>query len=225
MPTNYTYNAAITDLIDLDDLPEILSFLQDEIQQVLSNLYYNNYCGSTSIYGSSAFYSLDVICQQKIAVGIFGTGIQLVLNPDYSDDADSSFPITVFWEWEILKFINFFKVNGFSFSVNDLFNLGLLLFNLSEEQLLMIAANCFAVPDSYELSKFEQLVTDINQLYGTDIIINDQDIDNYQQLVGDLNNLGYQTSSTIFLLYVENANSATEVGNLNSFFSLFVPED
>jgi len=133
MPTQntLTYYPAITDIVKADDLPEFLSFMKTGLQSILNKIYYKNYYFSDNIAGTEAFYSLTVISKTKIALEIPGTGISLVLNPDFQDGDISSFPITLYWNWKILKFIKYFKTNQFSYSVEDLFNLGINIFNLS----------------------------------------------------------------------------------------------
>jgi hypothetical protein len=224
-PADYKYYPAISNLIDADDLPEILSLVKDDIQQILDKIYFKDYQNSKSIDGSSAFYSLDVVSRQKLAVEIFGTGIFLVLNNDYTDDTISSFPITVFWEWEILKFVNYFKVNGFSFSIDALFDLGLELFNVTEEQALIIAVNAFVIVSDPSYSKFEQLVADINLLYGASIVIADNDENKYQELSIQVQALNKEVFPTIFALYLTLGDLTVAAEKLNSFFSTFIPTD
>ncbi len=59
-PIEYKYYPALSDLLSPDDLPEFLSFLEGNIQQIFDKIYYKDYQSSLSIDGSSAFYSLDV---------------------------------------------------------------------------------------------------------------------------------------------------------------------
>ncbi len=201
MATNivdYKYYPAISDLINADDLPEILSFLKDGVDQILDNVYYKNYQSSKSIDGSSAFYSLDVVSRRKLAIEIPGTEISLVLNPDYSDDTISSFPLTVFWQWKILKYVRNFKANGFSFSVEDLFNLGLEVFDLSEDQALLLAVDVFVSPTDPSLSGLDQLVNDINLLYSSNIVIDENSDDPIQDLITQVNSLNKEVIPAIF---------------------------
>ena len=103
---------------------------------------------------------------------IFGSGFSLILNPDYDDNAVSSFPITLFWQWEILRHIRNFNSNKFSFTPEAFFNLAIDILDISKVQILAIAVNTF-VTLTTESSRFEQLVADINMLYGSNIDIND----------------------------------------------------
>ncbi len=228
MATNlvdYKYYPAISDLINADDLPEILSFLKDGVDQIFDNVYYKNYQSSKSIDGSSAFYSLDVVSKRKLAIEIPGTEISLILNPDYSDDTISSFPLTVFWQWKILKYVRNFKANGFSFSVEDLFNLGLEVFDITEDQALLLAVDVFVTPIDPSLSGLSQLVNDVNLLYSSNITIDENADDPVQDLITQVNSLNKEVFPTIFSLYLASGDLSLGKGKLNYFFSSFIPTD
>jgi hypothetical protein len=100
MSNDYKYYPALSNLISVDDLPDFLSFIKENIQSVFDNIYYKNYSASKNVTDSSAFYSLDIVPRTRIEQELFGTGMSLVLNPGYKDSTISSFPITLFWQWE-----------------------------------------------------------------------------------------------------------------------------
>jgi len=87
MPTDYKYYPALSDRITVDDLPDFLSFIKDSITNAFDNIYYKNYCVSKNATGSRAFYSLDIVPRKRLSQEIFGTGMSLVLNPDYVDSS------------------------------------------------------------------------------------------------------------------------------------------
>ncbi len=223
--TDYYYYPALSDLITVDDLPEILSFIKGDLQQLFGNIYYKNIQSSRNFGGDGAFYSLSVISKQKIEIGIFDTGLYLVLNPDYDDNSISSFPTTVFWEWQILKYVRIFDATSFSFSGIELFDLSLAVFSVTEEQALIIAAYNFAVPTDPTITVLGQLVIDINTLYGSNIIIDEGSIDPYQDLITQIDAINQDVYSTVFNLYILDADPATEQSHLNSFFSIFIQSD
>jgi hypothetical protein len=225
MSNTLYYYPALSELINADDLPEILSFIGGDIEKVFNNVYYKNIQISKKFGGDGAFYSLDILSQQKIQVGIFDSGLNFVLNPDFTDNSVSSFPITVFWEWEILKSVGIFDATGFSFSPDDLFTLALGIFNISEVQCLILAANTFVVPAGSSTSFFSQLVADINAFYSSSIIVEEGIGDPYQSLITQINNIGQTVVTTIFNLYITNDDLTTTLANLTTFFYTFVPSD
>ena len=129
------YYPSVKQLIQVEDLPEILSFLEGGIESLLSNLYFDNYQSSKSIDGSTGFYSLNIISPKKLQLELPGTGLALVFNPDLTNGSISSFPLTIFWRWEILRVINNFKATSFSFSPHDIFKLLIDFFQLNNQDL------------------------------------------------------------------------------------------
>jgi hypothetical protein len=127
MPDNpdYPYYAPLSSLISVDALPAILGFVQDKLQDAFSKLYFKNYQESKSYTGSSAFYGLEIISRTKLAIELPGTGIFFVLNPDFTNNESSSFPVEVLWDWKVLSFVRSFNLNNFSFNAEDLYKLGL----------------------------------------------------------------------------------------------------
>ena len=92
-PISNRYYPSLSELFQIDDLPESLSFIQDSIGKILSSIYYKNLQYSKSPDGSSGQYNLDVISRERIELELI-SGIKLVVNPDSSGDF-SSFPISV----------------------------------------------------------------------------------------------------------------------------------
>lgn len=162
--TPNNYYPALSGLITTDDLPDILGFIKDGLQEIFDKIYYKDFQSSSNIKGSASFYSLSIVSRTKLAIEIPGTEIYLVLNPDYEDGSISSFPITLFWQWEIMQYLRHFELDNFSFSPEDFYDLALQVFNVSEEQVLALAINTFVVSEP-GVSKFQQLLNDINLLY------------------------------------------------------------
>lgn len=224
MPTQNTliYYPAITDIVKVDDLPEFLSFIKDGINSVLSKLYYKDYYFSKNISGNEAFYSLSIVSKTKIAFQVPGTEIYFMLNPDFEDGDISSFPITLYWHWEVMRIMKNFDASQFSFSVQDFFDLGLLVFNISESDALQITTDSFVVPD-LGISNFQQLISDINLLYGSNIIIDDYEENKYELLISKIDELNQEVLPTIFTLYIFSSNNVSEgKQKINLFFSAFI---
>jgi hypothetical protein len=225
MPTtDQPYYPALSDLITVEDLPASLSFIKGLLSDILNKIYYKNYQGSKSIGGNGAYYSLDVVSRQKLEIEIPGTGIYLVLNPDYTDDTISSFPITLMWQWDIIRYLNEFNITGFSFSVSDMFNLALTIFNVTEEQALKIAAYTFVIPSDPSVSVFGQLVADINNLYGASIVIDEAEPSPYLDLASQIDALGESIPAAIITLYLI-GDPVDMLPKLNAYFSIFIPSD
>ncbi|WP_294296109.1 hypothetical protein [uncultured Chryseobacterium sp.] len=224
-PNTPTYYPAITDIVKPDDLPEFLSFIKTGLEAILNKIYYKDYYFSKNISGSEAFYSLSIVSKTKLALELPGTGISLVLNPDLADGDISTFLISLYWNWEVLRFIKYFKANQFSFSVQDLFDVGLMIFDVSEISALRIAADLLVIPNTSQ-SNFQQLIQDINTLYGSSIFIDDYASNKYQLLISEIGGLNQPVLPTVFSLYILSSNNLTVAKQkLNIFYSAFVPGD
>lgn len=224
-PTEYKYYPALSDIMKADDLPDFLSFIKEGLQNIFDKIYYKDYQVSKSVSGSSAFYNLDIVSREKIALELPGTGIYFVLNPDYSDNTISSFPVTVFWQWEVMRYLRYFNLNDFTFSIEDFYNLALEILNISEEQAFELAINTFVVSNDPSISKFDQLVADINSLYGTSISIDSGAANRVQELIIQVELINKKVFPTVFALYILENDLEVTKNKVNAFFSSFIPKD
>ena len=76
------YYPQLSDLIDVDDLPDFLNFAKDGLDTLLKSIYYKNFQFLKSHNGDSAFYSLDIVTN-NISIDL-PFDLRLVLNPDPS---------------------------------------------------------------------------------------------------------------------------------------------
>jgi len=138
MPTASTtlakrYYPKLSEVMKVEDLPEFLSFAEDGLNNIFDKIHYKNLQYTKSYRGDAAFYSLDIVTKD---IGInLPFGLRFVLNPDEDGaPAISSFPVTLEYQWEILAFLRSFKLNGFAFTPEAFYELGLKVFRISEEQ-------------------------------------------------------------------------------------------
>lgn|SRR5690554_6239118 len=104
-PTTYNYYPALSRLITLDDLPEILDFLKVGLTQLFDKVYYKDFQSSGNTSGSGAFYSVELVSRNRLDLELPGTGIFIILNPDYDDSTISSFPVQLDWELKTSQYI------------------------------------------------------------------------------------------------------------------------
>ena len=219
-PVQYNYYPALSNLISVEDLPEFLNFLKEQLQGVLDKIYYKNYYSSKNTIGSSAFYRLDIVPRTRLALDIFSSGFSLVLNPDHEDSTISSFPITLFWQWEIMRIVRNFNPSTFSYTPQAFFELAIDILGISKEQILESAVNTFVTPDN-GLSSFEQLISDV----GCSDIITIEEND-YGALVEQIEASGRNVYLVIFDVFLQliNDTSAT-LQKLKDFFNPFFQRD
>jgi hypothetical protein len=217
----------LSELVTFDRLPDGLDFIRDGIEGFFDDIFYDNLYLSTSDRGNAAFYSLDLISPRKLAIEIPGTGINIVLNPDEEASGISTFPVTVFWEWEILAFLDDdFDLNTFSFSPEGFFKLGTRILEISEDAFLELAIRAFVEPQGTAVTRIEQFVSDVNNLYGTNIAVPAASENQYRELIESISDAGIESSYvTIFALYVAGTDLDATRENLNYLFSSFLPDD
>lgn len=224
-PTTYNYYPALSGLMTVDELPEILGFIRDGLQQIFEKVYYKNFYSSVNQDGSFAFYSLEIVSRTKLAVEFPGTGIFFVLNPDYEDTTITSFPITLQWNQKILRYLGQFSMDQFSFSQEDFFNLAIEIFEVSEADSLQLAQNTFVKVSAPGVSRFQQLINDINTLYISGIVIDENSDSRYEELSIAIHNLNEQVYSTVFVLYLVAPTIEETKERISYFFSSFVSGD
>jgi hypothetical protein len=224
-PTTYRYYPALSDIIKTDDLPDFLSFIKQGLQTVFDKIYYKDYQVSKSVSGSSAFYSLQLVSRTKLALELPGTGVYFVLNPDYEDINISSFPVTVFWQWEVMRYIRYFNLNGFSFTPEDFYHLALEVLNVTEEQVLQLAINTFVVSNDPVISKIDQLIADINRVSNSTIAIDNTAPNPLQQLLIQIELINKKVFPLVFSLYLLANNLEETKKKIKTFFASFIPDD
>ena len=124
MPSG-TFYPSLSTILTVDSLPENLGFLQNGISNFLDKLYFRDYQFHKSEKGDSAFYSLVIVSQKRLAIEFPGTGLSLIFNPSHPGLATvtSEFPLSLSYEWPILKYINTFRNETFPNDVQSFFKL------------------------------------------------------------------------------------------------------
>lgn len=168
---NPRYYPKLSSIMTSDDMPEILGFLNDGIDDFLEVVHFKDLQYSKSPKGDAAFYSLSIVSPKRLALEIPSTGIALVLNPDLTggDSSISSFPITIEYQWKVLAYIRAFKSSSFSFQPQDIFELALMVLNLTEEQVMANFLNIFVVPANEQTTRLQQFINDVNTQYDIQI--------------------------------------------------------
>lgn len=125
----------VTDLVNTDDIPEKLGFIKQGIDILIGGLHYKDYVQDVSTYGDQGFLSVTIVPYVPIGLPVLGTEMQLILNPGTAPGT-SEFPISMSYEWEVLKYIRGFKISNFTGTVQDLFDLLLKILGTNEAELL-----------------------------------------------------------------------------------------
>jgi hypothetical protein len=152
----------ISTLIELDNLPEQLSFIKSGLQTLFNDIYYRDLQYSKSARGDAAFYSLSIVSKKRLDFEIPGTGMFLILNPGYNPGDTSIFPITLSYEWKILSYLRSFNLGNFSFKAADIFDIALKILAINEHKLIERALSVYN-------TSIGGFVNDVNSYYNTSI--------------------------------------------------------
>ncbi|UMY66134.1 MULTISPECIES: hypothetical protein [unclassified Flavobacterium] len=233
MPTNNVpeprYYPSLQNLITLDDLPDALDFIKTVISDVFSKIHYKDYQSAVSADGASAFHSLRIVTRDRISANLI-YGLKFILNRDFDDQNISSFPVTVRYHWPILAYLKSFDLNGFSFTPREFFDIGLVVLNVTEEDLLAKAINTLVTVPDISVKPINKFVDDINSKFG-DLLdapipypISGDKIT--ELLVALKSKIGETASEIVFLTYILATTDLQETKNrMNTFFRELIPAD
>jgi hypothetical protein len=88
-------------LITIDNIPDILGFVQEGLSGILSKILISELSSDISIHGDSTFYDFNLVFTERIAVDLTAiNGLALVLNP--TDDG-TEIPMTIGYNIPVLK--------------------------------------------------------------------------------------------------------------------------
>lgn len=89
-------------------------------------------------------------------------GLKFVLNRDFDNQGISSFPVTLQYNWPIIAYLKAFDLQNFSFTPREFYEMGLIVFNISEEQVLAHAINTLVTVTNPSTNPINQFVDDVN---------------------------------------------------------------
>lgn len=213
------YYPKLSTVVSIDEFPEILGFIKDGINNLLNKIHYKDLQFSKSPRGDAAFYSLSIVSPSKLEIEIPGTGISLILNPDLSgDNAISSFPITVEYEWKVLAFLREFSVGNFSFQPQEIFEMALRVLNITEEQALAQFINRFTEADDNTHS-LTQFVVDLNDTFSWSIPMPDENT-TLSEIVTSIYSFsdGKYASLVAYSMYILNNENPEVIWSKTKFF-------
>lgn len=225
----HRYYPRLSSIISEDDIPDILGFIKDGITNLLDRIYFKDFQSSKSLKGDSAFYSLSIV-SKKIQIEIPGTGIFLVLNPDYSGSASniSTFPITIEYQWKVLAYLRMFSLGNFSYDPLQIFEILLNILNISEEQAILNFIDTFVEPETPNTSLLSQFVKDLNTINSdwSSPIPLPSGSTTVNDVIQEISQRSTKYASLVsFGRYILNSDADVSFINLRVYFSSLLPQD
>lgn len=222
MPVSSNY-PKITNLIQIDKLPDELHFIHQGLSTFLDAIYYKNLIVKSSYDSTTYSIYLELIVDKNIDAEVpneeNSDKFKLLFNPDYSSSA-STIPLFLKFSWGILKYINDFNLSSFTSSPEEIFNLIFQVIYVPDEKLIKAAADNIVGGTT----PYATIVSDINTEYGTAINLpaNYTESQAIASIIAGISTItpSEEVSSVFFDLYVLDASSVSEsLNNINKLFS------
>ncbi|MDY0088733.1 MAG: hypothetical protein RBR78_00035 [Flavobacteriaceae bacterium] len=222
--TNRFYPTLDT-IITEQDIPEILGFIREGLVGLLEKIHYKDYQSRKSVNGDAAFYSLQIVSSKKLSIEIPGTGIALVLNPNLDGSPTSAFPITVEYQWKALGYLKMFNNSQFSFQPQEIFEMALLVLNISQEQAIVNFINIFVIPEQNN-TPLQQFVQDINDANDDLNILLPTTDAKISEVVQDIQNVSSKYPVILaFASYILDSDIQVTLNKLKTYFKSILPDD
>lgn len=223
------YYPSLKNLITLDSFPEEVDFIRTILDNVFKKIFYKDFQSSVSNDGSVAFYSLRIVTKERIDCDLF-FGLKFILNRDFDDQGISSFPVTLYYSWPVIAYLKAFDLQNFSFAPRDFYEMGLIVFNISEEQVLVYAINTLVTPANPSVNPINQFVDDVNAELG-ELLTSPLTYPTSDNKIQELNvalkeKFGDFGSVAVFMTYLlVNSDIQETKERVKNFFEAFVPYD
>lgn len=223
------YYPSLKNLITLDAIPDSVDFIKSTLTNLFSKIHYKDFQSSVSNDGSVAFYSLRIVTKERLDVDLF-FGLKFVLNRDFDNQGISSFPVTLQYNWPIIAYLKAFDLQNFSFTPREFYEMGLIVFNISEEQVLAHAINTFVTVTNPSTNPINQFVDDVNNEL-IDVLTSSIPYPTSENKLQELSialkeQLGEFGSIAVFLTYIfVNSDLQETKERVKTFFEGLVPYD
>jgi len=169
----------LTDILPLENIPNNLGFIQNGIQYFTDGIHYTDLHIEKSIYGDSVFYHINLVALKKIGFEVPGTdGLALLLNPNLTGTNITTIPITLGYQWDILKYAQGRNITQVIADPTVYYNLFKDLANVTDEELL----TDFIGAVIEDIDPFQKFVNDYNTIYTLTQISLPPDFDSIEKI-------------------------------------------
>ncbi|MCW3071346.1 MAG: hypothetical protein JWO44_1236 [Bacteroidetes bacterium] len=223
MPSSNFY-PSVSELLPIDKIPSSLGPVKDGIQNVFSKIFYKDLISEVSQNGDSGFYKLTLLSYGRLGFDVPGTGLSILFNPDDTSASVTPIPITLKYDWEVIKYINEFKTALFSADAGAFFNLFLEIIDVEKAEFVEEVIDVF-IKEPNPVAKF---VNDFNSKYNPSpliVISTDPESNVFEGLMIQIEAQGFDVNLIIFNDFINVLNSFDEVfENLKALFKKWFGE-
>jgi hypothetical protein len=128
----------ISNLINLDFLPNEFQFIQQGSDAVFDKVFYKNLRKSSIDEGESWSIDMDILIDSQIGFDLFGTGLTFAVNPSSTNNNVTEFNIVLRFIWPIKRFLSQLNLNSFSWSISSILEIFDNIFDINLSVLLSI---------------------------------------------------------------------------------------
>lgn len=218
-----TNHQILSRVIDLDYLPEELSFIEQSLDTLFTQVMLKNFQKYTSNSGDIIDFYAQLAIHDDASLEIPGTaGMRLILH-DGGSSSSTIAQVSVKTELKLLKFLRQWNINSFDFSFPGFFKLICESSGLVEQRLLDKAISLYTIDGEVETfvthinNQYSHVLSSSLQVYGNDY---DEKLDNlYEDLTNnqEFNNQGIDVYQIVFSTIIEQTSAGVEEG-LDEFF-------
>lgn len=115
---NENFYPSLSTLFPEKRLPKNLGLLQGLSNDIFDNFFYRNLVANVGYSGAVASFKLTIDSYNKIGFELPGTGVELIFNPSTIPNTGSEIPISLQYNWEILRLVADFEWNQFESTPN-----------------------------------------------------------------------------------------------------------
>lgn len=196
----------ISELINVDDLPDIFSFLETPASSLLSNILFDYHEIGYSADNTTVSHTLHLISNQEYGITVPGIGLRLILNPTGS--GTSGFWCNVNFYKGILAYVSSFRIDGFSETLTSIHDLATKLFPGNDVAIYFRAVNAFETGSNNIHDGYNRInnYCSLNNVYDP----NKTEHENFQILAGDIfQNCSSSAWEIVIALYITGVSGLT----------------
>lgn len=209
-------------------MPNDFSYYDTWIKNMTQAVFYKDLQQSSSPKGDASFQSMGLIFKRQNTFKIGNSGFEIIVN---KDKPDFSIPVNIQMEqkFPILAYLRSFDPNSYNpKNLKQKYELGLSVFNLSEEQVLAHFLNRY-ISDwtDQKTTAIQKLVNDLKKEAKAKVVVDEK---NDKQLLKSIVTQVYQQtnkycSSVLYDIYIKTKDPKKEGENFAGFFMKFTPDN
>jgi hypothetical protein len=209
-------------------MPSDFNYYDSWIRNIVQSVFYKDLQHTVSRNGDASFDSMGLIFKRQNTFKVGDSGFELIVNKEKSD---FSTPVNIQMEqkYKILAYLRSFDANSYDpKNLKQKYELGLIILNLSEEQVLAEFINRY-ISDWNDKKKtaIQRLTDDLKKKAKVKIVVDEK---NDRAILKSIANQIYDqtkkyASSVLYDIYLKTNDEKKEAENFAIFFMKYHPSD